>query len=67
MYCLEQSISLTCTNFWFLLFLLANHSCLVDQFKCPNNRCIPKRWLCDGANDCGDNEDESNKTCSGRA
>lgn len=43
----------------------ANHSCTMDQFKCPNNRCIPKRWLCDGTDDCGDNEDESNKTCSG--
>ena len=43
-----------------------NHSCPVDQFKCPTNRCIPKRWLCDGADDCGDNEDESNSTCSGK-
>uniref|UniRef100_A0A8C7X7I9 Low density lipoprotein receptor-related protein 1Bb n=1 Tax=Oryzias sinensis TaxID=183150 RepID=A0A8C7X7I9_9TELE len=34
-------------------------------FKCSNNRCIPKRWLCDGANDCGNNEDEANATCSG--
>ncbi|XP_010083488.1 PREDICTED: low-density lipoprotein receptor-related protein 1B-like, partial [Pterocles gutturalis] len=41
-----------------------NHSCPDDQFKCQNNRCIPKRWLCDGANDCGNNEDESNKTCA---
>ena len=43
-----------------------NHSCPDDQFKCKNNRCIPKRWLCDGANDCGSNEDESNQTCSGK-
>lgn len=23
------------------------------------------RWLCDGDNDCGNDEDESNTTCSG--
>ncbi|KAK4817558.1 hypothetical protein QYF61_020007 [Mycteria americana] len=45
---------------------MINHSCPDDQFKCQNNRCIPKRWLCDGANDCGNNEDESNKTCAAR-
>ncbi|ELK04590.1 Low-density lipoprotein receptor-related protein 1B [Pteropus alecto] len=44
----------------------SNHSCPDDQFKCKNNRCIPKRWLCDGANDCGSNEDESNQTCAVR-
>uniref|UniRef100_A0A671S9X1 Low density lipoprotein receptor-related protein 1Ba n=1 Tax=Sinocyclocheilus anshuiensis TaxID=1608454 RepID=A0A671S9X1_9TELE len=43
----------------------ANRSCPADQFKCLNNRCIPKRWLCDGTDDCGSNEDESNHTCSG--
>lgn len=49
-----------------LFFSTVNHSCPDDQFKCQNNRCIPKRWLCDGANDCGNNEDESNKTCAGK-
>lgn len=43
----------------------ANRSCPADQFRCLNNRCIPKRWLCDGTDDCGSNEDESNRTCSG--
>lgn len=42
-----------------------NHTCPVDHFKCSSNRCIPKRWLCDGTNDCGNNEDEANTTCSG--
>lgn len=41
------------------------HTCPSDRFKCKNNRCIPNRWLCDGDNDCGNNEDESNSTCSG--
>lgn len=49
-----------------VLCVTDNHSCPMDQFKCPTNRCIPKRWLCDGTDDCGDNEDESNSTCSGR-
>uniref|UniRef100_A0A452GR76 EGF-like domain-containing protein n=1 Tax=Gopherus agassizii TaxID=38772 RepID=A0A452GR76_9SAUR len=42
------------------------HTCPSDRFKCENNRCIPNRWLCDGDNDCGNNEDESNSTCSAR-
>lgn len=41
------------------------HTCPADRFKCQNNRCIPLRWLCDGDNDCGNDEDESNSTCSG--
>ncbi|TMS19458.1 Low-density lipoprotein receptor-related protein 1 [Larimichthys crocea] len=42
------------------------HTCPTDRFKCKNNRCIPLRWLCDGDNDCGNDEDESNTTCSAR-
>lgn len=44
---------------------LDQHTCPSDRFKCENNRCIPNRWLCDGDNDCGNSEDESNATCSG--
>lgn len=53
------------TNWQAICFSSANRSCPADQFKCLNNRCIPKRWLCDGTDDCGSNEDESNRTCSG--
>lgn len=63
--CFSQIIFLEKKN-PFLFFSAVNHSCPDDQFKCQNNRCIPKRWLCDGANDCGNNEDESNKTCAGK-
>ncbi len=35
-------------------------SCRPEEFRCNNNRCLFKRWVCDGENDCGDNSDEIN-------
>lgn len=32
--------------------------CKDNQYQCPNKRCIPRNWLCDGENDCGNGEDE---------
>ena len=40
--------------------------CCSDQygkFKCSNGRCIRKNWLCDGDNDCKNNDDESRYRC----
>lgn len=73
-YSILQLLKLLCNHNWnihnlnwtFFPQFPVNHSCPDDQFKCQNNRCIPKRWLCDGANDCGSNEDESNQTCAGK-
>lgn len=31
--------------------------------RCPNNRCIPATWHCDGDDDCGDGFDEPEEYC----
>jgi len=33
------------------------------KFRCSNGRCIRKTWLCDGDNDCRNNDDESRSRC----
>jgi hypothetical protein len=38
-------------------------NCANSTFRCPNGRCIPFSWLCDGDNDCGNREDELDATC----
>ena len=42
----------------------APKNCSEGQAKCPNNNiCLDRRYLCDGDNDCGDNEDENPLFC----
>eukprot|EP00794_Sanderia_malayensis_P007889 gene7889-8742_t len=42
----------------------ADKSCTVFEFKCANQKCILKNWLCDRDDDCGDGSDERN--CAGK-
>ena len=40
------------------VLLLGNNTCLINQFKCSNDKCVPRYRLCNGMDDCGDNSDE---------
>ena len=43
-----------------LVFCIATFSaaCNGDEFICKSKRCVEGHNLCDGTDDCGDNEDE---------
>ena len=34
--------------------------CTHDEFRCDYGGCIPKRYRCDGEDDCDDGSDEAN-------
>lgn len=38
-------------------------NCKTDQFLCNSGRCVLKKWLCNGLDECGDGSDENAKTC----
>ena len=39
------------------------HLCRADEFICNNTLCKLHIWVCDGADDCGDNSDEDAEMC----
>ncbi|XP_077985900.1 sortilin-related receptor-like [Glandiceps talaboti] len=46
----EALINGTCTA--------VGSTCANEQFTCGNGHCIPRLWICDNDNDCGDMSDE---------
>ena len=46
-----------CTFLYSFQLILGN-VCRLNQFKCDNKNCIPRSFLCNGRDDCGDNSDE---------
>ena len=46
----------TCVRF--LVASVEPNGCGVDKFLCNNSQCIPKRYVCDDDDDCGDESDE---------
>lgn len=42
---------------------VGQHTCEANSFQCQTGHCIPKRWVCDGDDDCQDDSDEDPKNC----
>lgn len=53
------------SNSHLLLSLLQpnRRECSPFEFECGNSVCIPRKFVCDGDNDCGDNSDETSEHC----
>lgn len=52
------------TIVWIVFSSVADRPCEKGKTKCPNsNKCLARRYLCDGDDDCGDNSDENPLFC----
>ena len=45
------------------LFCAANHKCILGEFRCSDNTCIPRDRMCNGVQDCVDGADEEEVLC----
>ncbi|UYV70470.1 hypothetical protein LAZ67_7003147 [Cordylochernes scorpioides] len=48
---------------WIHIYLTVYMTGYLHLSRCPNHRCIPATWYCDGENDCGDGMDEPKEYC----
>lgn len=55
----EDKIGTHLTLFFVISFLAPNNTCDENAFMCHNKVCIPKQFVCDHDDDCGDGSDES--------
>lgn len=55
----EGKIGTHLTLFFMMAFLAPNNTCDDSTFTCHNGVCIPKQFVCDHDDDCGDGSDES--------
>ena len=42
---------------------MMKRNCPETRFTCDNDKCLPRSFICDGKDDCGDGSDEEG--CSG--
>lgn len=59
----RKFVCLILSNFIYVLCTVfssaPNNTCDENAFTCRNNICIPKQFVCDHDDDCGDGSDES--------